>query len=183
MPGPKPIMLMGRVSQTAAVAAAALLVLGFMFHAAGLRVNVTRSIPIGLYHVTDAPVEKGEYVIFCPPESTLFEEARSRGYIGAGFCPGGYGYMMKRVRAVAGDRVTWGEEGIVVNGEVLPASAPQEADKAGRLMWRQELADYVLGEFELLLMSDVSWSSFDGRYFGPVDVGQVRGVIKPLIVF
>jgi hypothetical protein len=45
------------------------------------------------------------------------------------------------------------------------------------------LADYVLGEFELLLMSDVSWSSFDGRYFGPVDVGQVRGVIKPLIVF
>jgi type IV secretory pathway protease TraF len=34
-----------------------------MFHAAGLRVNVTRSIPIGLYRVIDAPVGKGEYVI------------------------------------------------------------------------------------------------------------------------
>jgi conjugative transfer signal peptidase TraF len=81
-------MIMGRVSQTAAVAALGLLVLGFMFHAASLRANVTRSIPIGLYQVTDAQVEKGEYVIFCPPESTLFDEARSRGYIGAGFCPG-----------------------------------------------------------------------------------------------
>jgi conjugative transfer signal peptidase TraF len=176
-------MIMGRVSQTAAVAAAALLVLGLIFHAAGLRANVTRSIPIGLYRVIDAPVGKGEYVIFCPPESALFDEARERGYIGAGFCPGGYGYMMKRVRAVAGDRVTWGEEGIAVNGKLLPASAPQETDKAGRLLWRQELADYVLGEFELLLMSDVSWSSFDGRYFGPVDVGQVRGVIRPVMTF
>ncbi|SFU68500.1 conjugative transfer signal peptidase TraF [Nitrosospira multiformis] len=129
---------------------------------------------------------KGRVRHLLPPESALFEEARSRGYIGAGFCSGGYGYMMKRVWAGAGDRVTWGEEGIVVNGEVLPASAPQEADKAGRLMWlmwRQELADHVLGEFELLLISDVSWSSFDGRYFGPVDVGQVRGVIKPLVTF
>ncbi|WP_107763025.1 S26 family signal peptidase [Nitrosospira multiformis] len=38
-------------------------------------------------------------------------------------------------------------------------------------------------EFELLLMSDVSWASFDSRYFGLVDVGQVRGVIKPLVTF
>ncbi|WP_081353940.1 conjugative transfer signal peptidase TraF [Nitrosospira multiformis] len=183
MPGPKPIMIMGRVSQTAAVAGLGLLVLGFMFHAAGLRVNVTRSIPIGLYHVTDARVEKGEYVIFCPPESTLFDEARSRGYIGAGFCPGGYGYMMKRVWAVAGDRVTWGEEGIAVNGKLLPASAPREADSAGRVMPRHMFSDYPLKESELLLMSDVSWASFDSRYFGPVDVGQVRGVIRPVITF
>jgi hypothetical protein len=48
-------MIMGRVSQTAPVAPAALLVLGFIFHATGLRVNVTRSIPIGLYRVIDPP--------------------------------------------------------------------------------------------------------------------------------
>jgi conjugative transfer signal peptidase TraF len=171
------------VTRLAAIAALGLMAVGFVCFAAGLRVNTTRSIPVGVYQLTDVPVGKGEYVIFCPPQTALFDEARERGYIGAGFCPGGYGYMMKRVWAVAGDRVTWGEEGIAVNGKLLPASAPQETDKAGRLMWRQKLVDYVLGEFELLLMSDVSWSSFDGRYFGPVDVGQVRGVIKPLIVF
>lgn len=77
-------MIMGRVSQTAAVVALGLLVLGFMFHA-GPRVNVTRSIPIGLYRVTEAPLGKGEYVVFCPPESALFDEARERGYIGRVF--------------------------------------------------------------------------------------------------
>ncbi|PTQ79396.1 signal peptidase S26 family [Nitrosospira multiformis] len=60
---------------------------------------------------------------------------------------------------------------------------PREADNAGRVLPRYTFSDYTLKESELLLMSDVSWSSFDGRYFGPVDVGQVRGVIKPLIVF
>ena len=138
---------------------------------------------MGLYRVIDAPVGKGEYVIFCPPESSLFDEARSRGYLGAGFCPGGYGYMMKRVWAVAGDRVIWGEEGIAVNGKVLPASAPREADNAGRVLPRYTFSDYTLKESELLLMSDVSWSSFDGRYFGPVDAGQGRGVVRPVVTF
>jgi type IV secretory pathway protease TraF len=51
------------------------------------------------------------------------------------------------------------------------------------MLSRYTFSDYKLKESELLLMSDMSGTSFDGRYFGPVDVGQVRGVIKPLIVF
>ena len=51
---------------------------------------------------SSAPVEKGVYVLFCPPlhfNQGEFELAKDRRYIGAGFCPGGYGYMMKRVLA------------------------------------------------------------------------------------
>jgi type IV secretory pathway protease TraF len=70
-----------------------------------------------------------------------------------------------------------------VNGKVLPASAPREADNAGRVLPRYTFSDYTLKESELLLMSDVSWSSFDGRYFGPVDAGQVRGVVRPVVTF
>jgi type IV secretory pathway protease TraF len=50
-------------------------------------------------------------------------------------------------------------------------------------MPRYPFTGYTLGEFELLLMSEVSPKSFDGRYFGPVDVGRVRGVIRPVITF
>ncbi|WP_074748953.1 S26 family signal peptidase [Nitrosospira multiformis] len=32
-------------------------------------------------------------------------------------------------------------------------------------------------------MSNVRVTSLDGRYFGPVDAGQVRGMIKPLFTF
>ena len=50
-------------------------------------------------------------------------------------------------------------------------------------MPRYQFSGYTLGKSELLLMSDVSGTSFDGRYFGPVDLSQIRGVIRPVIIF
>jgi hypothetical protein len=37
-------------------------------YAAGARINTTKSIPVGLYWTSSAPVEKGAYVLFCPPQ-------------------------------------------------------------------------------------------------------------------
>src|ERR1044071_7745029 len=81
-----------------------------------VRINTTKSIPVGFYWMTSDAVKKGSYVIFCPPETELFDTAKERGYIGAGFCPGGYGYMMKRVAAVTDDEVAIGADGVHVNG-------------------------------------------------------------------
>ena len=47
----------------------------------------------------------------------------------------------------------------------------------------QEVQRSLLTVDECLRMPDVSWSSFDGRYFGPVDAGQVRGVVRPVVTF
>ena len=44
-------------------------------------------------------------------------------------------------------------------------------------------SDYTLGKSEVLLMSDVSGTSFDGRYFGPVNLCQIRGVIQQMMTF
>lgn len=164
-------------------AALSLLALGLICHLGGLRVNTSKSIPIGLYHMTDESAGKGKYVIFCPPESELFDEALERGYIGAGFCPGGYGYMMKRVLAVANDCIDVTGEGVGVNGQFLEASKAMKADSADREMPRYFASNYTLKDTEMLLMADSSGTSFDSRYFGPVELGQVRGVIRPLITF
>src|SRR5687768_4542868 len=172
-----------RISRYAAVAAIGLLVLGFVCAALGLRVNTTRSIPVGLYRIVDEPVGKGAYVIFCPPRSSLFDEARERGYIAAGFCEGNYGFMMKRVMAMGGDSVTSTDEGLRINGELLAVSAPLKTDKAGRKMPRYKFSDYGLEKSQLLLMSDVSGTSFDGRYFGPVEVSQIKSVVLPLLTW
>jgi conjugative transfer signal peptidase TraF len=179
-----PVLSMpSRIARAAVFAAFGLMALAFFCYASGLRINTTGSIPVGVYWMTDRAIAKGEYVIFCPPQSALFDEARERGYIGAGFCPGGYGFMMKRVAAMGGDVVTSTEEGVGVNGKLLPASVPLKADKAGRAILRYRINDYKLGESELLLMSDGNITSFDGRYFGIVDVSQVRGVVGPVIGF
>ena len=150
---------------------------------AGARVNTSKSIALGLYWTSDRPARKGEYVLLCPAQTSVFEEARRRGYLGAGFCPGGHGYMMKRILAAAGDTVTIGAEGVRVDGVLLPFSAPLTTDMAGRVMPRPQTERYVLGASDVLLMSDVSRTSFDGRYFGPVSRTQITTVIVPVFTW
>jgi conjugative transfer signal peptidase TraF len=165
------------------MAGACLIALGALCSAAGARVNTSRSIPVGLYWASSMPVEKGAYVMFCPPQAGVFRDARERGYIGGGLCPGGYGYLMKRVAAAGSDTVRIGDEGVRVNGRLLPHSAPRIADAAARPLPRLRTGDCALGDAELLLMSDVSDTSFDGRYFGLVDRSQVRNVIRPVLTW
>ena len=157
-----------------------ILMLGAGFYAVGARINTTKSIPVGLYWTSSAPVEKGAYVMFCPPQAAVFEEVKKRGYIGAGYCPGGYGYMMKRVLAAKNDVVTVRDDGVRVNGDLLPHSTPINADAAGRPLPLYR-ANLRLGNADLLLMSDVSATSFDARYFGPVNRSQIKTVIRPVI--
>ena len=161
----------------------ALLVVGFACQAAGARINTSPSIPVGLYWATSAPMEKGAYVLFCPPPEDTFKEARERGYIGAGFCPGDHGYLMKRVVATEHDTVTIADDGVRVNGELLPRSAPRESDKAGRPLPHFRASDYVLGTDEVLLMSDRSATSFDSRYFGPIRRSQLKTAIAPVLTW
>nr|WP_289847564.1 S26 family signal peptidase [Celeribacter halophilus] len=50
-------------------------------------------------------------------------------------------------------------------------------------MPRYQTSQYTLGNSELLLMSDVSGTSFDARYFGPVNRSQVKAVIRPVFTW
>jgi conjugative transfer signal peptidase TraF len=172
-----------RFTKGFAIAGAAGLVFAAVAGASGARVNTTKSIPLGLYWTSTDPVVKGRYVLFCPPPVDIFEIAKDRGYIGAGFCPGGYGYMMKRILAAKKDAIEEDALGVRVNGELLPFSVPRPTDAAGRPMPRFQTNHYTLGDNEVLLMSDVSSTSFDGRYFGPVMLSQIMTVIHPVITW
>lgn len=172
----------GIAARTAA-AGAALLLLAAACAAAGARINTTRSIPVGLYWTSGGPAVRGSYVQFCPPPLPAFDEARRRHYIAAGFCPGGHGYLMKRVLAVEGDAVSIDGDGVRVNGRLLTASAPLRADRAGRPLPRPPDGRFTLGRGEVLPMSDTSATSFDGRYFGTVRLAQVRAVLTPVVTW
>lgn len=172
-----------RLTVGVALAGVAVLATAALAQAGGIRINTTRSIPLGIYSVSDAVVGKGADVLICPPPGPLFAEARSRGYLGAGFCAGGYGYLMKRIVATAGDVVTVADEGVRVNGVLLPASVPRAVDAGGRALPRFRTEAYTLGGTEVLLMSPASPTSFDGRYFGPVDRAQIQAVLTALLTW
>lgn len=159
-----------------------LLLLCGVTYALGLRLNTTPSIPVGVYRLTHDPLTKGSFVYFCPPPAAVFDMAKARGYLSAGFCPGGYGHLMKKILAAKNDLVAIGKDGVHINGRLLPLSAPILADGAGRLL-PQYMTSLVLGSTELLLMSDSNSGSFDGRYFGSINRQQIEGVLHPIFTW
>lgn len=169
-----------KIAAVTLVGAAALLAACF---AAGARINTTASFPIGLYWTAAGePAQKGSLVLFCPPDNAVFAEARNRGYIDIGFCSGGYGYLIKKVLAVAGDRVAVTAAGVAVNNQLLPNSVPIAADPAGRPL-PATYGAYSLRAGDVLLMSDYSKTSFDARYFGPVPAAAIATVIHPVFTW
>jgi conjugative transfer signal peptidase TraF len=150
---------------------------GLFLTALGLRINTSNSIPKGLYWVSKEKFLKGSYVLFCPSNTPVFQKARMRGIVSGGLCPGGFGYLMKQVAAVGRDLVSSHAEGVSVNGHLLPFSQPKAI---GLTVW--QIDSYRVKSNEVLLMTDQNKWSFDARYFGLINKGLIKEVIKPLFI-
>ena len=150
---------------------------------AGLRVNTTHSVPPGLYWLSDRPVTPGATVLVCPPQIPLIAEAFHRGYIGPGFCPGGYEHLFKQILAAKNDEVSIDAAGVSVNGSRVPNTAQAAADPGGRTLPAYRADGLRLSADDVLLIANHSPQSFDARYFGPVDRSLIRGVVVPLITW
>lgn len=142
-------------------------------------VNVTPSLPYGFYMKSGQSVERGSLAVFCLPGDALTLQARERGHLRAGHCPGGWMPLIKRVAAVAGDHVRFSDQAVFVNGHALANSGRIQRDLQGRSMPRPQRLDVVLAGEERLLMSDYNANSFDARYFGVID-GDAAVVVPVL---
>ena len=172
--------MMTAITQKVSIGAVALLAFAGVIYAAGLRVNMTASLPLGIYWRTYDPIERGSYVIFCPPaDNVAFRLARERHYIEYGNCTGRFGTLMKRVAGLPGDQIDVDSDGVRVNGTRLPNSTPRTADRGGHPMPIVRL-HAPLPPDDLLLMSDYTPWSFDARYFGPIARSAVRAEVKPV---
>ena len=172
-----------KILQYFSIVVLSFIVIGAAFFTTGIRINTSGSIPVGIYRTTDGPVEKGDFVLFCPQPDPVFDMAKDRGYLAGGLCPGGYGYMMKDVAGTAGDIIAVDDAGVSVNGILLPRSTPLQADPAGRPLPRFRADSRRLGRSEVLLMSGICGLSFDGRYFGPINRLQIKTVILPVFTW
>jgi len=147
---------------------------------AGLRLNLTGSLPVGLYLASRAVPVRGAIVLAClPPGVAAF--ARDRGYVPrGGGCPGDVLPLGKPVLALAGDTVTVTSSGLLVNGIPVPNSRPLTTDRKGRPLPRLAIGRYVVRPGSLWIVSSYSRFSFDSRYFGAVKTGQVRTCVRRL---
>lgn len=88
--------------------------------------------------------------------------------------------LIKRIVAIAGDRVRLIDGRLIVNGEPLAAGALEiYGDKAAELNLTlgggPDIADLTVGAGQVLALGDYRGNSVDGRYFGPVPESQIYG--------
>jgi conjugative transfer signal peptidase TraF len=146
----------------------------------GLRLNLTGSLPVGLYAVTRGAPTRGALVLVCLPRAGA-EFARDRGYVPrGGSCPGGVMPVGKPVFAIPGDSVTVSPDGLLLNGRLAPNSRPLTVDRQGRPLVGLPVRRYVVAPGELWVVSHYSMYSFDSRYFGPVPTSHVRARVRSI---
>jgi conjugative transfer signal peptidase TraF len=140
----------------------------------GVRVNLTPSLPLGLY----ARDDKGGLVEFCPPGDAA-EMSAIRGYRGFGVCPDRHAPLLKPVVAREGDVVELDGAGLRVNGLALPNTQAHPRDHRGRSLTPYPPGRYTVAPGTLWVASTWNDGSFDSRYFGPIAVGSVRARLAP----
>ena len=151
-----------------------------VLYIAGVRLNLSASLPAGLYRELPGPVAVGDLALACPPPGAVTATAHRRGYYASGLrCPGGLAPVVKTIAAAGGDRVLADVSGLVVNGRRIPCTAPLPRDSAGRPLAPATVAR-VLSPDQVWLTATYSLRSFDSRYHGPWPRSALRGRILPV---
>jgi conjugative transfer signal peptidase TraF len=146
--------------------------------AAGIRINASPSLPVGLYVTSASP--EADLVEFCPAEPYA-SFATARGYRSAGSCPDGASPLMKPLVASAGDLVDLLPKGISVNGRLVANTQPRSQDSSGRLLAAWPFGTYRVKPGTAWVASSYHSRSYDSRYFGPIQTSAIRNRVRPLI--
>lgn len=148
---------------------------------AGYDINLSASMPIGIYARTDAEVAVGQIVAVCLPPA-IARLGRERGYLHAGSCTSGDQPVLKYVMAMAGDSVNVHSSGVMINGCAISNSAVMEHDHQGRPLSHVPWGTLTLQHGQVWLMSTWQSNSWDSRYYGPVQVADVMVAVRPVLV-
>ena len=149
----------------------------------GIRINMTRSLPLGLYLVTSDP--NANLVVFCPPGGAM-DESATRGYRGHSYglgCPDGAPPLLKPVVATSGQNVAVTAKGIAVQHNLLKNTAPLAFDAKHRPLRAWPAGEYIVAPGTMWVASTFHPGSYDSRYLGPIRAEQVLYRLRPLWLF
>lgn len=145
----------------------------------GYYLNVTPSLPLGLYRAQEAPaLARGMIVLACLPRD-MAVLARTRHYVPRGTCPGGVAPIGKRIVALAGDTVVTTRVGLRVNTQHIPDTAPWARDSHGRPLPQLTDTVRVLAR-GMMWLTSVSPRGFDSRYVGAIPTYAIRACVTPV---
>lgn len=148
---------------------------------AGIRINVSESLPLGIYRVANnaRPPERGSIVVVCLPEPWS-RFALQRSILGRGNCPGGTYGLGKLIVAIEGDEVTVLPDRLLVGDTLIASGKTLDRDEHGRPIPHHPWGRYTLRQGQVWLYS-CHPSAFDSRYFGPVEEETIVWTVEPVL--
>ena len=158
--------------------------LAIIAHGFGLMITLTDSAAsAGVYRLAaDEPLKRGALVAACLP-ANVAQEGLARGYLRTGACPGGAEPVAKLIAALPGDTVEVERGWVAINGARLPHSRVAERDSAARTLPHVPWGQRSVAPGEVWLFGFHDPRSWDGRYFGPIPISNVRGMLKPVLTW
>ncbi len=149
-----------------------------------LRITLTDSAaPAGIYRLaTEIPVGRGALVAACLP-AAIARTGLARGYLRPGDCPAGAEPVAKVIGALPGDVVTIERGQVAINGTGFADSRTAARDSAGRALPHVAWGSRRVAPGQVWLFGFNDPRSWDARYFGPVPLEGVRGVLRPVLTW
>src|SRR5262245_7541757 len=136
--------------------------------------NASESVPIGLYTVEAADQLAVTNLVVAMPANSLATFLNERGYVPLGVP------LIKRILALRGQSVCRSELVISVDGIAMGMALAHDRQGRPLPVWQGCRA---IAQDEVFLMNWDEPASFDGRYFGPIQLSTIIGRAKPLWTF
>ncbi|CAA6815233.1 MAG: Signal peptidase I [uncultured Sulfurovum sp.] len=161
----------------------ALTLLFTLVYQLGYRINLSKSYPKGIYKtIPKKTIEHGDFVMFCPKDSPLMQEALKRNYILNGTCDGGFYPLLKKVVGLQGDKVDI-KDYVYINGKKQKKGKLYKKDPKGNLLPRSKEGNITIAKGYMFLLSDYHELSFDSRYIGAVEINRTLSLMKSVYLW
>lgn len=150
---------------------------------AGYRLNVTPSLPRGIYLEAGGQPMRGDFVSLCL-SGQWAQLATERGYLAPGACESGLRPLLKQVAALPGDVVLVTSQGIVTvtaTDTKFWRTPLRRHDAKGRKLPESALRSGAIPQDMTLVLAEHP-GSFDGRFFGLVPLAPLQRV-EPIFTF
>lgn len=152
----------------------------FWLYKAGLIINITGSMPRGIYWRETGDLHRGDLVAFCLNEKTQ-RFGLKQGYLIHGTRCNFSEPLIKKIIAMPGDNVTLSSQSIIVNSQTISyQTLPVDSHE-------RPLKAYPSGNYantkNYWVMGTDSQQSWDSRYFGPINPKSILWKIKPWLVY
>lgn len=136
--------------------------------------NASASVPLGLYGIEPGAVPRVGDLVAVRPSPTLTRFMAERHYVEAN-AP-----LVKPVAGLSGATFCRTNMRVTLDGRAVATALPR--DRFGRPLPRWSGCRRLASD-ELVLIAPTLRTSFDSRYFGPVDRAQVIGRAIPLWIW